>query len=189
MLITLIRHSKTIIEAETHALNWVLSDKGVEFAEALSQNDEIKNVNILYSSLQNKALETAVIIAKPHRIPIRTDDRLTEVTSITNKFVADPVEFERNVHDFQTGLIPRINGGETVKEALDRFNKAIEDIIKREEGKQNIGIVSHGNMLSLFSAQFINKTSYEIHKTIKMPAIAILDWDEKKFIKFFGELT
>src|SRR5436190_375058 len=65
---------------------------------------------------------------------------------------------------------------------------AIESIVKTSNNKENIGLVSHGNILTLFSAQFKQINSYTAHKKIKYPDVAVLDWDKKEFINFFGEI-
>jgi 2,3-bisphosphoglycerate-dependent phosphoglycerate mutase len=150
----------------------------------LSTKSIIKELDVIYSSWQTKALQTAIYIAKDNQIPIKTDSRLTEVTSITNKFIED---FEVAVSKLYSGEIERLNGGESMSEAKERFNNAIQDIVNVESGKKNIGIVAHGNVLSLFASQFQDIPPFEIHKKLKMPDVAILDWEQKSFIKFFGD--
>ena len=146
---------------------------------------EIKDIEVLYSSLQTKALQTAIILAKDNQIPIKTNPDLTELTSITNGFIED---FEGEVKKLYSGEIENINNGETIQEAEIRFNKAIEDIVKIESHCQNIGIVAHGNVLSIFSSQFTDKPPFDIHQKMGMPDLAILVWETKKFIKFYGEI-
>ncbi|MDQ3076185.1 MAG: phosphoglycerate mutase family protein [bacterium] len=186
MLITLIRHSKTKLEKDIPNVLWNLTEEGVELAQQLSLKQEIKDVNVLYSSLQTKALHTSILLAKDNYIPLKTNPDLTELTSITQNFIEN---FESEVKKLYYGETERINEGESIKEGLLRFNHAIEEIVKVEKDASNIGIVAHGNILSIFSAQFIDMSPYEIHYIIKMPDIAILDWDSKKFIKFFGDLS
>lgn len=184
MILTLIRHSKTVLEKEVPNLLWKLSDEGISLAIELAQSEVINGVEIMYSSLQTKALQTTLLLAKDNHIPIKTHSDLTELTSITNKFIED---FETTVQSLYRGEVERVNDGESISEGQIRFNAAIEEIIETEQGKDNIGIVAHGNILSIFAAQYTDKSAYEIHKTLKMPDVAIFDWDTKKFIKFFGD--
>lgn len=186
MLITLIRHSKTKPNKDAPRVLWNLTEEGLKLAQQFSLKQEIKNVNVLYSSLQTKALHTSILLAQDNYIQIKTNPDLTELTSITKNFIED---FEGEVKKLYSGEIERINGGESIKEGLFRFNNALEEIVKVEKDTPNIGIVAHGNILSLFSAQFIDISPYEIHHKIQMPDVAILDWDSKKFIKFFGDLS
>ena len=187
MKFVFIRHSKTKIDPNVPILLWGLSDNGIEFAKELGQNEIFKKIKVVYSSLQTKALETSVIICKPNQISIKTDNRLTEVTSFTGPFELDDSIHTKNIHDYHKGLISRINNGETKIEALKRFNESLTDISITEKTSDYVGIVSHGNMLALFSSQYQNIDSYELHTKIKQPDMAIFDFEPKKFITFFGD--
>lgn len=170
MIVTLIRHSLTTPDSSIPIPLWGLNEKGVELAKELSQNPIIQNLECIYTSLEIKALETGVIIAKNKSIPMRTDSRLCEITSFTNKMFPD---FESYAQDFFEDRVERWNNGESKSEALERFNKAIEDI--KETNYHNVGIVSHGSILTLFLSQYISKPLWDIHTSIKMPDIRILD--------------
>ncbi len=187
MLLTLIRHSKTDQDPETPITLWQLSPEGIERAQNLSQNEDMANIEVIYSSLQTKALETTLILAKPNKIPVRTDDRLTEVTSVTIKFEPDYDKYMQELTDFHNGVVDRLNGGETLQEALERMNKAIEEIVAANQYKKNIGIVSHGNVLGLFISQYTDLTPHEAQKRLKMPDYALFDWDTKTFVKPFSD--
>jgi broad specificity phosphatase PhoE len=178
------RHSQTIFEPEVPTPNWVLSEEGIEKAKLLSGDSKIMNIEIFYSSLQNKALETTVILAKPNRTPIKTHSGLAELTSITNAFIPC---YDETVRDLYAGKIKTINHGESLKEGRDRFHNTIEDIVHSEVGNDSIGIVTHGSILSLFASEYSGVAAYELHQQISMPDMAILDWETKSFLDFFGE--
>ncbi|MGF7228587.1 MAG: histidine phosphatase family protein [Candidatus Saccharibacteria bacterium] len=188
MKFVFIRHSKTDRNPEIPILCWGLAEDGIELARELSGKDVVKNLDVLYASFQTKALETAVLLAKPNAIPIRADDGLTEVTSFTGSFEKDFDVYTKSVHDYYTDAIERISGGETKAEAVERFNATLEAIAKAEADKEYVGIISHGNILTLFSALYKNVDCYELHTKIKQPDVAVFDWDAKKFDSFFGEL-
>lgn len=189
MKIILIRHSKTKRDSNVPIPLWGLAEEGIEAARELSSNKKIQQLDVLYASLQTKALETAVLLAKPNAIPIKTNDGLTEITSYTNKFIPDIAIYEQTLKNYYAGKIQRINGGETLQEALARFNSTIETIVKENKDKKSIGIVSHGHILTLYSSQFKKIDLYDTHLRIKQPDISVFDWDKKMFKKFFGELT
>jgi len=86
MKLVLIRHSKTILNKEVPNEQWILSEEGIRLAQELSYNSIIKECEVIYSSLQTKALETALLLGKNNYIPIRTEQSLTETTSVTNGF-------------------------------------------------------------------------------------------------------
>jgi broad specificity phosphatase PhoE len=186
MNIVFIRHSISLVNSNIPIPTWGLSEEGVTLAKKLNELTQIKTLDVIYTSLQTKAIETAVLATKNTGIPIKTDNRLTETSSFTNKFV-NLEQLEQNTKDYYLNPRRSINNGETVEEALNRFNTAISDITKLEN-KNNIGIVSHGNILASFSAQYVMQRAYELVKKIKQPDIAVFDCDTKKFVSFFGDI-
>lgn len=182
--LVLIRHSKTIFEKEVPAVQWILSDAGQMSASNLAETDEVAKLDVIYCSDQTKALETAVLLARPHRHQIRVLHDLTELTSITKKYF-DP--YEETVHALYFGDIENINGGESIAEGLARFSAAINAIADETPDKDTVGVVAHANILSIFASQYDGRTAYELHEIIQMPDIAVLDWETKLFDKKFGD--
>lgn len=187
MNLVLIRHSKSLVNPNIPIMTWGLSKEGVALAEKLNGISQIKSLDVLYSSLQTKALETAILATKDTGIPIKTDNRLTESTSFTNKFISSKL-LNQNTRNYYSDKGLSFNNGETFEETRVRFNLAIESITKEESGKMNVGIVSHGNILTAFVSQFVNKDTYELHESMRYPDFAVLDWKTKKFITFFGDV-
>lgn len=188
MNLILIRHSKSLVNPNIPIPTWGLSKEGVALAQKLNEIPQIKTLNVVYSSLQTKALETAVLATKNTGISIKVNDGLTESTSFTNKFV-NIEQLTQNTKNYYSNKNLSINNGETSEEALVRFNTAIHIITKAEIDKKNIGIVSHGNILAAFVNQYTNKSPYELVENMKQPDIAVLDWESKQFTTFFGEIS
>jgi len=188
MEILFVRHSKTKVNPQIPIPQWGLSAEGIQLAQKLSAHNVIKALDVIYTSLQTKALETALVLAKPNAISIKTHDGLTEVTSFTQSYEEDVGKYKKNVKEYYGGTLDRINSGETKQEALDRFTRTLQTIVATERDKNSIGIVSHGNILTLFSALFKDIECYEFHTKIEQPDIAVFDWEKQTFSSFFGEL-
>jgi broad specificity phosphatase PhoE len=191
MQIVFIRHSKTNQTGDTPITEWGLSDEGIERANQLSTNSDIKKIQEIWTSLQTKAIETGLILAKPNAIPIKTHDGLTEITSFTMSYEPDETIYMQQNNAIYSGEIERINNGESFEEALKRFNNALEVIVKeaQREDLETIGVVTHGNMLASFISQYYKKMHpQEIQQSLKMPDYAVFDWDKKKFISNFKEV-
>jgi broad specificity phosphatase PhoE len=186
MKITFIRHSKTKVEPEKPIVLWGLAEEGIEKARALSGQDSVKRLDVIYSSLQTKAIETMVYLAKPNAIPMRTHADLTEVTSFTNKFYTGE-EYTSQIERYYARTLERIAGGETIDEVLSRFMAALDWIVAEESAAENIGIVSHGNILALFTGLQSEADPYELHRTIQQPDVAEFDWNTKQFTRMWGE--
>jgi broad specificity phosphatase PhoE len=186
MKITFIRHSKTAVKPEVPITLWGLSDVGIEKAHALSAQNEIKDLDVIYSSLQTKAIETMVYLAKPNTIPMRTHKDLTEITSFTNKFITGD-EYTQQIEHYYARTLEHIAGGETIDEALARFETALETIVNNEPGATSIGVVAHGSILSFFTGKYSNLVPFDLHHSIEQPDVAEFDWESKTFTRLWGE--
>lgn len=188
MKIIFIRHSKSLVNPEIPIATWALSVEGVELAKRLNNLEVIRSIEVIYSSLQPKALETAILATKDLGIPIRINDDLTESSSFTNKFVGIS-ELEENTKMYHENANLSINNGETSSQALKRFNSAVEKIVEAESNRSVIGIVSHGGILADFAAQYARKSSFELVKAMRQPDIAEFDYGKKEFLTSFGDTT
>ena len=182
MLITFIRHSKATFLHDKPITSWGLTDEGIQLAKNLIKTDEIRRINVIYSSLETKALETAEIINQSAGLKVITNKDFCEVTSFSNKVFP---EFDKYAQDFFNDKVDRWNNGESKLEALARFNKALNEVIQTETklGHANIGIVTHGSILTLFIAQYQNSDLWELHKSIKSPDIIIFDASKLAFTR------
>lgn len=172
MKLIFIRHSKTTINFKIPITQWELSEEGKILAKELSYDERIKNVDLIYSSDQKKAIQTAEIIAQTNDIPMKIEPHLTELSSITNGIIEN---FDEVVHDFNEGNIDRINDGETIEEGFERFNSAVNKIVKLNGDKKTIGIVSHGEILSIYLSKKLGKSINKIHENMKMPHLFVIN--------------
>ncbi len=186
MKIILIRHSNTVLEPQKYNPLWVLSEQGISNAMQLANHPLVQEIDVLYTSNQLKAIHTGVILASKLGVFMKIREDLTELTSLTNDWKADYNGF---IHDMYTGVIERHDDGESLVEATARFTKAVTEIVALENDKNVIGIVAHGNVLSLFAAQYEDRSALEIHNSIKMPDVAVFDWEQKTFTVPFGNHT
>lgn len=182
MKLILVRHSKTKQEPDISPNLWGLSSEGEELSKQLASNTIWKDIDLICSSNQLKALETAIPIAKLNSIPIKVYENLTEITSFTIKTFEE--DYKKCVNDFYTIPNKSYFGGETLEIALKRFNKAIELIIQENRDK-TVAVVSHNNILTVFLKQFSKNDYLTIHDNMPMPSFAILNRDSKIIEKEF----
>lgn len=183
MKFVLIRHANTKAVANKYNPLWSLSEKGVVNATKLAPHPLLADIELIYTSNQLKAIHTGIIVAEHLGVFLKQRDDLTELTSLTNDWKED---YEGFIHAIYSGTIERHGNGESLAEATNRFTYALESIVTTESDKNVIGIVAHGNVLSLFASQFEDRTALEIHHQITMPDIAVFDWDTKTFSTTFG---
>ena len=86
-IVYLIRHAETIDEngirntnEDSQMINEkeILSVEGEEQAKKLSENDELKNLDIIWSSSYTRAKATAKYIANVNSFPFNLDNNLSE---------------------------------------------------------------------------------------------------------------
>ena len=86
-IIYLVRHTETVDEngirntsEDSQIINEkeILSVEGEEQAKKLSENDELKNLDIIWSSSYTRAKATAKYIANVNDLPFNLDDNLSE---------------------------------------------------------------------------------------------------------------
>jgi broad specificity phosphatase PhoE len=154
-IVTLIRHGETDANREPifqGQLNNPLSVEGVRQAELLAARLSALEFNVLYSSDLLRAVQTAVILVKPHDMEVRTSSQLREInrgdwTGISYKECAkaDPIGWQesRVNPDF------RSPNGESFVDLHKRTVREIERIAALHRGMR-IVIVTHGGLIRAF---------------------------------------
>jgi len=121
-----------------------LSVNGEEKARKLSECDELKNIDIVYSSHYVRTISTAKYIAEKNNLRLNIDSRFGEREFGINDFNELPNDFF--VHQFKDWNY-KLNNGECLLEVQERMINALTDILNYNKGKR-IVIVSHGTALS-----------------------------------------
>lgn len=128
----------------------ILSVLGEERAKKISEKQELKNIDILYSSHYVRSMSTAKYIAEQNNIKLNVDERLGERKFGVNSMNELPKDFfEHQFFDWDY----KIDNGESLNEVFKRMQEVLEKILKENQGK-NIAIVSHGTALSVMLKKY-----------------------------------
>jgi 2,3-bisphosphoglycerate-dependent phosphoglycerate mutase len=126
---------------------WPLSDLGHEQAQKLAALPFWQDVQIICSSTEPKALQTAQIVATRRNLPIEPILDLREL-----RRSGDPVpDYEAAVQAALQNPSSSVNGWEPAGEAQTRTVTAIERLLILHEDK-TLAVVSHGLVLTLYLA-------------------------------------
>lgn len=165
--IYLIRHAETIDESgirntdETmQEINEkeILSIEGENASKELSQNNELKNIDMLWSSNYTRAKQTAKYIASENNIKYNLDNRLCErklgniddlAKFMSDKETRDPSREQLAFPNFKT------RDGESANETNKRMNEFINEMLEKYPGKR-IAIVSHGGTIKFYLLSYCN---------------------------------
>lgn len=160
-IIYLIRHAETVAEngirntnedAQMVNENEILSVQGEEQAKKLSENTELQNLDVIWSSSYTRAKATAKYIANKNNLQYNLDKRLCErklgniedlAKFMNGKETRDPSREQLAFPNFKT------RDGESAKDTNKRMNEFIAEILEKYEEKR-IAIVSHGGAIKFY---------------------------------------
>lgn len=160
-----LRHAKTRLDKDSPISKWGLSEEGRKKAEALTASTAFDSIDVIITSDEDKAYETAKPIADRLKKEIIRVEELNELDRDKGGFL-EKEEFDRTLQFALTNQNKSIHRWETAKHALERFSKKIDEINKKYNHK-NILIVSHGCVVNLYFAKLLDKLNRVYERTLK----------------------
>lgn len=130
----------------------MLSKKGIESTILLSKNENLKNIEAIYSSNYFNALATAKIIAEEKNINnIIVDEDLQE--RLVGDLESNEFRYLKGMqeHDFNY----KLRGGESINEVNDRIKKSLKRIV--ESDYEQVLMVTHNIAIMSLLIDFCNK--------------------------------
>ena len=165
-IIYLIRHAETVDEngirntnEDSQMINEkeILSVHGEEQSRRLSENIELNNIDVIWSSIYTRAKETAKYIANINNLPINLDSNLNERKLgnlkelgefMKDKSTRDPQQEQLLDREFKT------SDGESAEDTNQRMTKVFDKILKEYEEKK-IAVVSHRRFNKIFLVKLV----------------------------------
>lgn len=153
-IIYLIRHAKTVNEngirntsEDSQLINEkeILSVEGEEQAKKLSNNKELQNIDVIWSSSYTRAKATAKYIANINNLPFNLDNDLSERKLGNLKELGEFMKDKATRDPSQEQLLDRTfktSDGESAEDTKERMTKFFDKILKEYEGKK-IAVISH----------------------------------------------
>jgi probable phosphoglycerate mutase len=145
----LVRHGATALTAEDRfsgAIGVDLSDDGRRQVRLLAERLSGDTIGAIYCSPLSRTLETASILAAPHKLTPQTDDGLREIShgrweGMSRREVEERFHGEYAAWEMDPFTVAP-EGGESGVAVLARALPVIRDIVARHEG-QTVLVVSH----------------------------------------------
>jgi broad specificity phosphatase PhoE len=179
MSLTLIRHAAPQSDTTIPASDWRLSHAGRESCRALAERLRPLALDLIVSSVEPKAVETARLTAGYLGIPSEIAFSLHEHDRSNMGFIPDGERFQQMVADLFARPDERVFGRESANEALSRFEHSLHQLLTIYQG-QNFGVVTHGTVLSLFVAKYNPDVDvFAFWKGLEMPDVIELAKDFK----------
>ena len=165
-IIYLIRHAETTDEngirntnEDSQMINEkeILSVYGEEQSKRLSENVELNNIDVIWSSSYTRAKATAKYIANNNNLPINLDSNLNERKLGNLKELGKFMKDKKTRDPSQEQLLDRkfkTSDGESAEDTRERMNRFFDKILKEYEGKK-IAIVSHRRFNKIFLIKLV----------------------------------
>lgn len=179
MKIYLIRHGQTewnVIKKLQGWNNSELTEKGIEDAKNLRERLKDIDFDVIYSSPQKRALDTANIIKGDRNIEIIKLEELKEIRfgvwqgmtleKVKEKYPKDYDDYFNRPH-----LYKPIGDGESLRDIYNRAEQAYKKILKGNE--ENVLVVSHGVTLKALRAIVKNISLEEFSELEVHPGTAL----------------
>ncbi len=150
-----LRHGKTKVDKELPISQWVLSDVGEEQAKQLVQEGVFDEVDVIFSSTEEKAYQTAKPIADKFEKEIIQLEEISELNRDKGGFMKAE-EYEKAVKRCLLDPKESVNNWETAESALRRFSQKVEELDSKYENKK-ILMVGHGYTINMYFAKLLGK--------------------------------
>ena len=177
-----IRHSLPQFSEVQPPEHWELSQKGLARCEWLAKLLRPYHPKTLVHSREVKAQQTAEVTARLLSCNWMSWPNLHEHVRPASYFT-DQVTFESRVKAFFEHPGELVFGLETADEAYTRFTAAVETLRAHTFlPAENLFIVSHGTVISLFVAQRCGIDAFSLWKQLKLPSYIVLSGQDNTLL-------
>ncbi|WIG38445.1 histidine phosphatase family protein [Bacillus toyonensis] len=154
-----------------------LSEKGHCDAENVTRLLKDGHIDVVISSPYKRAIQTVQGIANTYNVSIQIEEDLRE-----RLLSSEPLEdFNDAIENVWEDWTFAYEGGESNDVAQKRAILCMQNILEKYKGK-NIVIGTHGNIMVLLMNYFDSKYDFQFWKTIQMPDVYKLTFDNNRFI-------
>jgi len=180
----MIRHGATVLSAEDRfagATDVALSDEGREQTRRLAERLSGEKIVAIYASPLGRTVETAGILAAPHKLEVQTRDGLREIShgrweqltrrEVEERFPEEAAEWEKDPYTFAPV------GGESGLAVTARALPTLIDLVRKHRG-ENIMVVSHKATIRLLLSSLLgfDPRRYRDNLDQKPAALNIVDF-------------
>ena len=177
----LVKHSLPEVREDIPAREWTLSEEGRTRARELAGKLFSYQPEIMVSSVEPKARETASILAENLGLEFQEVAGLHEHDRSGAPYYSKN-EFQTLVQEFFAKPAELIFGNETANSALGRFRQAV-DVVLNSYSNKNIVVVTHGTVISLYVSWLTGCDGYVLWQELGLPSFVVLDIQSKTLIE------
>ena len=177
----LVKHSLPEIAEDLPANEWELSDEGRILARKLAVRLNGFRPELIISSVEPKAKQTAEIIAAEHDLELQFIEGLHEHDRSKVGYLHRD-QFQAAVCEFFEEPGRLIFGSETADACHARFQQAVHSILDQNFGK-TVVIVAHGTVISLFVSRLTGISGWSLWNELALPSFIVVDMQTAALIE------
>ena len=147
-LVYFVTHPDVVIDPAIPVPRWPLSERGVARMRRLVRQPWIAQLEAIYSSTEQKAVDGAAIVSSATGLPIQQLAALSENDRSATGYLPG-AEFQRTADEFFARPHDSIRGWERAVDAQARIVAALENLARSAPGTGPIAIISHGGVGAL----------------------------------------
>jgi broad specificity phosphatase PhoE len=168
----LVRHSLVELDPALPPKQWRLTPEGRDLCRALAGALRTFKPQVLVSSDEPKATETAELLAGHLRLAWRGQPDLDE----HRRPYAPAEDFEASMQRFFASPDERVFGDESADEARARFAAALDSVLAQEPDR-NVAVVSHATVIALYAAPLFHIGAAALWARLTNPSFVVIDRD------------
>lgn len=180
----MVRHGATVLSAEDRfagTTDVALSDEGRAQTQRLAERLAAEKISAVFASPLGRTMETARILARPHRLEVQACDGLREIShgrweqmtrrEVEAKYPEEAAEWEKDPYTFAP------EGGESGLAVTARALPVLIQIV-RDHPDENILIVSHKATIRLLLSSLLgfDPRRYRDNLDQKPAALNVVDF-------------
>jgi broad specificity phosphatase PhoE len=169
----LVKHSVPEIYRDQPANSWKLSEEGRLRAQRLAEELKSFEPDVIISSGESKAKETAEIVASYLGLEMQLLPSLHEHDRSNVPYLSHDA-FQDSIRGFFQQPDQLVFGNETANQAYLRFYQTIHSILNGNIDK-TIVVVTHGTVISLFVSRLTGSSDLELWSKLGLPSFVAMD--------------
>jgi broad specificity phosphatase PhoE len=172
----IIRHSISKMDQNLPPYQWGLTGEGRARCIPLAEKLVVHDPNVIVTSDEPKAEQTGEIVAQELSLPLHTAANIHEHRR-KGGIILSQEEFLEKIRDLFENPDQCVYGLESAQQALNRFSVAVKKIMV-DYPDQNVGLVTHGTVMSLYYGVLSGEDPYEFWCRLGLPAFYTVLWPD-----------
>ena len=177
----LIKHAKPQVDESAPSHEWGLSEEGRRACAPLAQVVGPHDPAVIVTSKETKALQTAELLAGALGKPFEEAPDLHEHDR-SNVPMMQSREFISMMALFFRQRDRLVLGRETAGQASRRFTAAVDSVLNAHP-QDNVAIVTHGTVLSLFASEHGAGDAFQLWRRLGLPSVMIFSLPELRLLE------